>query len=246
MRHLPFYFLIVTLQIFFTPVVSRAEQNLIVNGDFSRGSSDTPRAWRRIVWSSDHQTSLRWIAPYASNPGEVEIEITSAYGNDARWVQTVHLDPGWYYIAADVRTENVGWGPIFYGATVGIAELGGTSEQVKGTTQWGRVGFSLKVPAPGADVDITLRLGGLWAYNNGRAFFRNVSVYRVEAPIAQGGPELDLKALRAHWSGSRWSLVAAFAFLFAMAIAGWRMFGEQRRHPATRPLPVITSRPDRK
>jgi len=228
-RRLRFFLLIATLQILFVPVVSHAQQNLIVNGDFSHGASDTPVGWRRLAWRNDHQTAFRWIAPYALNPGEVEIEITSAYGNDARWRQTLHLDPGWYYVAADVRTEGVGWGAIFYGATVGIAELGGTSEQVKGTTDWRRVGFSLKVPEPGTAVDITLRLGGLWAYNVGRAFFRNVTVYRVEGPIAQAGPELDLKALRSHWSGKLWSLMAAFVVLFALAVIGWRMFDEEAR-----------------
>src|SRR5229473_684207 len=91
------------------PSPSLGAQNLLINGDFASGAGHSPAAWTPQSWVSSPDTRYRWIEPFNDSPGELEIEVTGA-GNDARWIQPVHLDPGWYYVHAQAKTERVGSG----------------------------------------------------------------------------------------------------------------------------------------
>jgi len=138
------------------PSMPLAAQNLLVNGDFASGSGNSPDAWTPESWVSSPDTRYRWIAPFDNNPGELEVETTDTV-NDARWEQTVHLDPGWYHVHAEAKSENVGAGPGFAGATIGILEFGTRFDQLKGNSDWTELGFYLYVAEP-SDVRVVLRL----------------------------------------------------------------------------------------
>ncbi|HYA34503.1 MAG TPA: hypothetical protein VEF03_02735 [Candidatus Binataceae bacterium] len=202
------------------PHISLASENLLVNGDFASGAESSPAAWTPESWVSSPDTHYRWIAPLRDHPGELEIE-TAGMVNDARWVQTVHLDPGWYHIHAEARSENVGAGPGLAGAAIGILEFGTRFDQIKGDSDWTELGFYLNVAEP-ADVRVVLRLGEPWQYNTGRAFFRNAAIERVDGPVA-GAQIWNLSEARSIWSGNRLSIVPVFVLLGVAAAIGWRL-----------------------
>jgi len=202
------------------PAIPLASQNLLTNGDFASGGGNSPAAWTPESWVSSPDTRYRWIAPFDNNPGELEIETTNTV-NDARWVQTVRLDPGWYHIHAQARSENVGAGPGLAGAAIGILEFGTRFDQVKGDSDWTEIGFYLNVAEP-SDVRVVLRLGEPWQYNSGRAFFRDAVVERVDGPAA-GAQVWNLSEARALWSGNRLSILPVFIALSFAAAIGWRM-----------------------
>ncbi len=220
-----------------------AAQNLVVNADFSKGAGESPDHWRTESWEQKPDvTTYAWI----HQPGEpAQLEVNSAKPNDARWMQSLNLDPGWYYLSAQVRTEGVG--DKATGASVSIMEDGAMSHDVRGTTPWREIGFYLKIGSRGGDIEIACRLGGYASLNTGRAFFRDVKVVQVKAP-AQGEPSFDLDTVRKESAeppvGKPWTLAATFILLAAISYFGWTRFDTPK--PAARQDRVVQREPPKK
>lgn len=229
------------------PCRTRAAENLLNNGDFSRGSGNSVDEWRTDAWIlTAGTTDYQWIRPQAGRSGEIELE--THRDNDARWVQQVSLGPGWYYISADVRT--VGVLPTFIGANVSVLEDGIASADLKGDNDWHRLGLYLKVGRRGADVDVALRLGGYMNLTRGQAFFRNARVVRVSGPPPGATQVFDLDQVRKEEIsgpvGRPWTLVATFIALAGLAGVGWWMMGTPVPVPAEVAEAEASTRPRRK
>jgi hypothetical protein len=204
-----------------------AAKNLLNNGDFSRGSGDSVNGWRTDGWIlTPGTTDYHWIRPQNGKPGEVEV--FTHHDNDARWVQSIILGPGWYYISADVSTHKVL--PFFVGADISILEDGIMSEDLKGDNAWKRLGFYLKVGPHGGDVDVALRVGGYMNLTRGQAFFRDVSVTRINGPPPGARRVFDLDQVRKQEVtgpiGRPWTLAVTYIFLVIVGLFGWRMLSE--------------------
>jgi hypothetical protein len=202
-----------------------AAQNLLVNGDFAKGSEDQPDNWRTEAWINKPEAFVtHWHHP-GKDPGEMEVNNLQA--NDGRWMQPLQLAPGWYQLSVDIRTENVGAKET--GASISVMEDGIMSPEVKGTSSgWQHESLYMKVGGHGADVDVALRVGGFGSLNTGRAFFRNARMEKIDAPPPNAAPTFDLMAIRKAGEpvpiGSWWSMVLTFIVLGATAAVGWRMF----------------------
>ncbi|HVB80237.1 MAG TPA: hypothetical protein VNE82_09890 [Candidatus Binataceae bacterium] len=225
-----------------------AGRNLLSNGDFAHGSGKSPDDWRTGGWNeSPSVTSYDWLHSAGSEP---ELIVNNLQPNDARWLQTLTLGPGWYYIGAEVRTEDVA--PNAAGAYVSLDEGDINSPDLHGAAGWGRLGLYLKVGTHGADVDVALRLGGFGSLNTGRAFFRSARVVKLDALPANAAPVFDLSAVRrslvAPPVGRPWTLVAAFVLLAVMAVVGWRVYGadDLASAPAGTPPPPSLPRSERR
>jgi len=204
-----------------------AARNLLVNGDFTRGSGDSVDGWRTDAWIlTPGTTDYSRIAPHDGQPAE--LKVFTHRDNDARWAQPLSLGPGWYYISVEARTEDVL--TFMVGANVSVLEDGIKSEDLKGTRGWQRLGLYLKIPPRGADIDVALRLGGYMNLSRGAAFFRNASVIKVAAPRAGAPYVYDLGEIRKNETtgpiGNTWTLVATFFLFIAVTAIGWRMLGE--------------------
>jgi hypothetical protein len=218
--------------------------NLLSNGDFATGSGKSPDNWRMGGWNeSPAFTSYDWLHAAGSEP---ELVVTNLQPNDARWLQSLTLGPGWYYIGAEVRTEGVP--PSAAGASVSLDEDSVNSPDLHGAADWQRLSLYLKVGARGADIDVALRLGGFGSLNTGRAFFRKARVVKLDALPANVAPVFDLGAVRrssvAPPVGKPWTLVAAFMLLAITAVAGWTVYGSDDPEPAaaaikTQPPPSL-------
>jgi hypothetical protein len=204
-----------------------AGANLLENGDFARGSGTSCDGWRVDAWIlSPAATEFNWVRRTGGEPAEVEIDIH--HDNDARWVQTVSLGPGWYYVSVEARTEKIL--PFFIGATISVLEDSIMSADLKRTNDWTKLGFYLRVGPKGGDVDVALRLGGFMNLNRGKAFFRLASVVKVSGPPPGEQNVFDLEQIRKDEVtgpiGHTWSLVAVFVALIILATAGWWLFSE--------------------
>jgi len=209
-----------------------AGPNLLSNGDFAIGSGKSPDHWRTGGWNeSPAVTAYDWLHSPGSEP---ELAVSNIQPDDARWLQTMTLDAGWYYVGAEVRTEDVSANGA--GASVSLDEGNVNSPDLRGTAEWHRLGLYLKVGAHGADIDVALRLGGFGSLNTGRAFFRNARVVKLDALPPDAAPVFDLSAVRrasvAPPTGRPWTLVAAFVLLAIAAAAGWRIHGGDNLPPA--------------
>lgn len=203
-----------------------AAQNLLVNGDLSKGSEDQPDLWRTEAWINNPESfRAHW---HAATNGPAELEVDNLKADDGRWMQSLTLAPGWYEISADIRTEDVGTKET--GATISVMEDGIMSPDVRGTAAWQRQTMYLKVGGHGADVDIALRVGGFASLNSGRAFFRNPSVVAIAGPPPNATPTYDLLAIRQQAApvpnGSPISLVVTLIALAGIAYLGWRVYSD--------------------
>ncbi len=216
---------IILLTVFAMVGGARADQELLHNADLAKGSENQPDFWRTDAWVNDAgAAAFTWTHPPNGGPGELEVNALKA--NDARWMQSLSLTPGWYHISADIRTENIG--AQNNGATISVMEDGIMSPEIKGTSDWKHVGFYMRVGKKGADVDVALRVGGFASLNTGRAFFRNASVVPIEAPPPGAQPTFDLETIRKAAQpvpiGKPYSLALAYLLLIAIAYAGWYVF----------------------
>ncbi len=214
-------------------IASRAGgRNLLSNGGFSHGSGNSPDDWRTSGWKeAPTVTSYDWLHSAGSEP---ELIVNNLQPNDARWLQTLTLEPGWYYIGAEARTEQVPFDAA--GASVSLDEDSINSSDLRGSADWQRLGFYLKVGPYGADVDVALRLGGFSSLNTGCAFFRKASVVKVGRLPAGASPVFDLSAIRRSLAappvGKPWTLAAVFVLLLILEIAGWKIYGADEPAPA--------------
>ena len=224
---------LLALQLVFASVYAGAAahadvaRNLLVNGDFTHGSGDSVDGWRTDAWIlTPGTTDYSRIPPHDGQPAQ--LKVFTHRDNDARWAQSVSLGPGWYYISAETRTDDVL--TFMVGANVSVLEDGIKSEDLRGTTSWQRIGLYIKIPARGADIDIALRLGGYMNLSRGAAFFRNASVIKLAAPPPGASYVYDLGEIRKQETtgpiGSPWTLAATFILFMAVAALGWRMLGE--------------------
>ncbi|HEY6394581.1 MAG TPA: hypothetical protein VIX12_04120 [Candidatus Binataceae bacterium] len=223
-------------------VSARAEDNLLINGDLARGSGSQLDLWRTEAWiNSPDAFHYDWIHPESGGPHQAEIE--NLKPNDARWMQSISLGPGWYHASAEARTEAVG--AYEMGANISVPEDGIVSSDIRGTSGWQTVGFYLKVGPRGADVDIALRVGGFGSLNTGRAFFRDVKLVKIAAPQPGTQHAYDLDTIRMAAApepiGSPITLVLMFLVLSGGAVWGWILFGTEHQKPE-----MAASRPRRR
>ena len=207
-------------------VAADSPKNLLLNGDFAKGSEDQPDSWRTEAWINSPDAFQTHWHQYTDKPSEMEVDNLQA--NDGRWMQPLTVAPGWYQLSVDLRTENVGEKES--GASMSVMEDGIMSADIHGTTDWQRVTLYLKVGGHGADIDVALRIGGFGSLNTGKAFFRNASMIAIDAPPPSATPTYDLNAIRQQAApvpiGSPISLVFTFAVLAGVAWAGWRIYGD--------------------
>ena len=208
------------------PVHADDQKNLLLNGDFKKGSEDQPDSWRTEAWINDPDSFATHWHSYTDKPSEMEVD--NLKPNDGRWMQPLTVPPGWYQLSVDVRTENVGAKES--GASMSVMEDGIMSADIHGTTDWQRVTLYLKVGGKGADIDVALRIGGFGSLNSGKAFFRNATLFAIAAPPPNATPTYDLNAIRLQGApvpiGSPISLIVIFMALVGIALAGWRIFGD--------------------
>src|SRR5208282_1566851 len=222
------------------------------NGQFTKGAGNSPDHWRTEAWDQKPEvTTYRWHHSEEGGPGQAEID--SGKPNDARWMQSLNLGAGWYYFSVDARTVDVGKEA---GATLSIMEDAIASRELKGTTDWTRIGLYLKVGRMGADVEMALRLGGYSSLNTGHAFFRHASLIVVPAPPHNAEHVFDLDAIRKASQtppiGRPWTLVVVFMMLGGTAYYGWQLYSEATMRPgrpsavpAAAPEPVERAKPER-
>jgi dolichyl-phosphate-mannose-protein mannosyltransferase len=205
-----------------------AAQNLLANPNLTKGAGNSPDDWQTQAWQEGSEFSTYQWTHEEGKGGE--LSVTNVKPNDARWAQSLDLTGGWYHFSAEVRAENVG--KTETGASISIMEDGITSPDLKGTTDWQKVGFYLKIGSKGADLDLACRVGGFGSLNTGTVYCRNIRMERVAAPPPDAPSQynFDLDKIRKDSAevpiGSPWTLVATFLFLIGLSALGWRTFGQ--------------------
>ncbi|HUN57397.1 MAG TPA: PA14 domain-containing protein [Candidatus Binataceae bacterium] len=179
--------LMVVLALVTVAAPASAGDSLIVNGNLSEGNGSSPTGWRVDAWHPGAST-LTWQPA----PGGGQLQVVNKQPNDARWVQHLHLAPGWYHFSAQLRTRNVGADKP--GGSLCLLQDWVSSQQLHGDNDWQSVDFYVKAGSGGADVDLACRLGGFAGLNTGEVDCRGIRAAAVGAPAASSTPQYDLEA----------------------------------------------------
>ena len=156
-------------------------ENMVVNGDLSKGAGNTPTEWRTDKWdAAADATEFIWISPEKGEPGQASIH--NKKPNDARFVQDLRVkEQTWYHIQGKIRTEGVGQGAI--GAYLSLMEGFQNSEDVKGSkSEWQPVEMWVKTEKWQDRLQLALRLGGYSSLNTGQAWFSDITAEPVSGP----------------------------------------------------------------
>ena len=122
-----------------------ADENLIVNGNFSHiDANGLPEGWSREMWFTDAGVSKLYVEKDGYD-GSC-IAVVNADANDARFAQTISVEPdSLYMFSCMVKAENCG--ADGYGATLSFENCFSYSESIADTngewrelTLYGRTG----------------------------------------------------------------------------------------------------------
>jgi hypothetical protein len=163
------------------PPAAALAENFVRNGDFARGTGNTPEEWRTDRWDTSAGASeFMWQAPSGGQLAQAGIK--NVKPNDARFVQDLRVrEQSWYHITGKVRTENVGLGAI--GAYLSLMEGFQNSQDVKGThADWEPVELWVKTEKWQDRLTLALRLGGYSSLNTGEAWFSDIAAEPVSGP----------------------------------------------------------------
>jgi hypothetical protein len=150
------------------------------NGGFTNGSGGVPADWRSEAWSRE-TVRFTWDA---EDGGDHSVGIVAAQPNDARWCQTITVVPGaTYRVTTRVRTRDVGLSTS--GAHIAIEPRIGDSADLRGTQDWQTLDLTARAADDDAEWDVCLRLGSYANLNTGSAWFADVAVLQVGAPVAR-------------------------------------------------------------
>ena len=154
-------------------------ENLIVNGGFESGGG-MPSGWSVGRWIWDEGVSYLFLSDEAYS-GSASICVENVEENDARFEQTVEVEPNAYYcVSCMVKAEGCGIGRA--GAGVSVEDTFISSAYAYDTEgEWQRLELYGKTGANQKSMTIYCRVGGYSSLNVGKAWFDDVEVVRLAA-----------------------------------------------------------------
>lgn len=202
-------------------------QNLIRNGDFASVSGKGPSDWNRSAWFEDTAfTDYDLVTIDGKNCAH----IVNHELNDARFYQTVSVEPDscyWLhgYIKADIPEDDTG-----RGANLSVGGVYAFSESVKGNDGlWHEINYWGYTGPDQTEADIFVRLGGYSGESTGEAWFRDISLVRVESVPSDGDSDLWYLPQGAYYDGEEggsgtaaWQLVLYSVIYTLIAVLALR------------------------
>ncbi|MBB6674857.1 glycosyltransferase family 39 protein [Cohnella nanjingensis] len=179
-----------TLLLFFlfaSAANGQTASTLIRNGGAEEANGSDPASWSREVYAqgaSGEEISALTLGADGGHTGSRYLRIQSAESNDARWVQTVAVEPDTVYrLSAWVRASGID--PARTGANVSVLGIGSTSADVKDTQgQWVPLEMYGRTGPDQREIGVAVRLGGYGNLNAGTADFDDIALEAVEAAPA--------------------------------------------------------------
>jgi hypothetical protein len=172
---------------------SEAPLNLLLNGNFEEGAYspiESPPYWAWDAWQPS--AIFTWDNTQALT-GDKSVKIDAPTPNDARWIQTVDIEPNtWYFLSGWIKTDNVGHSsePVDAGANLSLYGTWERSAGVFGTQGWTRNSILFN---SGDDIQVTVgaRLGYWAGTTTGTAWFDDLQL----TPIVPMDPHPGWKIL---------------------------------------------------
>ena len=184
------------------PALAEEGPNLVVNGDFSEiDALGMPKHWIKSMWFTDEGISNLYVSEdgYDGNC----IVVVNADANDARFTQTIDVEPNSVYrFSCMVKADNCGGEG--YGATLSFENTFSYSESVLETQgEWRELSVYGRTTDAQTYVTLMARVGGYSSLNTGRAYFDDIRCVKVdEADVPEGAQIVSLEILDFSGGGS--------------------------------------------
>ena len=173
-----FLLFFLTLLFFLPSAFAGNDQNLISNGDFSQVTENgLPAEWSTYAYFTDSGVT------HFSCDGETA-EIYNLDRNDARFCQTVAVDPNSYYqITCRVKVDDASLSGE--GANISIDNTFTHSNTIRESDgEWMNLTLCGLTGTDQTEVNVLLRLGFYGAENSGRVWFDDVSMVKLDSAPA--------------------------------------------------------------
>jgi len=221
------------MMVFILPQAALAE-NLIQNPGFEEVSGGLPVGWQRDMWDTSEGVSYL-TADSDAFSGAYSAKVENLSDNDARFKQTVQVEPGaMYLITCRVMAQGVGEGED--GAGISIENTFASSELLYDTNgEWVPVELYGIAGEDQTELTVMARLGGYSSTNTGTAWFDEFSMQKIDsAPAgatvfdfttlaADGGEDVDFSDGEEDAGGNytKLMLLVAVLSLIIMALFAW-------------------------
>ena len=163
--------------------------NKLMNGSFENGIN-SPSDW---MWSAWRQSAIPTWDDSNARSGDKSIRIDATTPNDARWTQSVEVEPNTlYFLSGWIKTENVGHTEesVDAGANLCLYDSGHVSEGVFGTNNWAHESILFSSGSE-SEVVVGARLGYWSGTTTGTAWFDDIKL----EPIVPVDPHPSWKIL---------------------------------------------------
>ena len=156
-----------------------AETNLLTNGGFEEVENGRPVGWKEEMWLYDVGVTYMELREDGMDGG-LSAMIENVGSNDARFIQTVQVEPdAVYHFSGWVKAENCN--PEFAGASLSVIGTYASFPEVHDTAgEWVFLECWVQ-PADGQkELVIGPRLGDYSADNTGKAYFDNLAFVKEQ------------------------------------------------------------------
>ncbi len=210
---------------------SRAERNLVVNGDFEGGSRDgIPEGWRFDAWKAEG--AVRALAPRPE--GGSAFNMSSAADNDLKLIQSIAVKPrGVYRISCLAKGKTAAIDRK--GINLSVVSLVDGSDSLYDTGgEWKEIVVYGRAGKAQSRFELSLRLGGYFSVNAGEASFDDVVVAEVKR-VPPGAKVIDLEPAKSKGGGGAPPEQADVGVVFLLlvgALALWLVLDRSRLAPA--------------
>jgi len=154
-------------------------KNLLYNSSFEEiGYSGAPEGWIEGKWYRDEGVSVLELSDEAYS-GEYSVMVYNVDENDARFTQTIAVEPDSYYrLSCMVKAEKCGAGRN--GAGISIENTFVSSDYVYDTNgEWVPLTLYGKTGADQKYITVMARVGGYGSLNTGRAWFDDLELVQL-------------------------------------------------------------------
>lgn len=164
--------------------------NLLKNGSFEEIKDGRPTDWSIESWYEQPDGTIRAELADDAKDGQAVGIVENTRNNDARMTQNVSVRPNSYYVlSAWIKTEGVEDSSTIpadsdqidrVGANISVLNVYYHSEDLMGDNGWTQVFFYGKTGAKQKEMIVAVRLGFYSGENEGKAYFDDVSLERIE------------------------------------------------------------------
>ncbi|RKP58171.1 phospholipid carrier-dependent glycosyltransferase [Cohnella endophytica] len=199
------------------------ETNLVINGSFEEVNADEPTNWSKDAYLAGDENSLMKVVEGDAHSGSRFATIESFQPNDAKWVQTVSVQPdSLYKLSCWVRVVQAGEGAT--GANISVLGIGTTSRDLTDSAGgWENVELVGRTGAGQNQITVAVRLGGYGSLNAGRADFDDFRMEKLDEapagavvvpfePAADQGAASGSESVPSHSGFSGWMIFYGVAY----------------------------------